>query len=171
VSGISIEPIVWVTDDKARKVLLVMYNVIWNTGQVPQSFRESIVTVLYKSGDSRICSNYRGLCLNEHQGKLLERLILNRLLRLSKKVPECIPVSQCGFVPGRSTIQASFIDRGLASECRSRAQSLFKCYVDLTKAYDRVDRELLLKLLGRLGVPPKNANGNKGITRWRKRAG
>ena len=140
-----------------------MYDVIWVTGCVPQAFRDSIITLLFKSGDRRDCNNYRTLSLNEHQGKLLERMVLNRLLDLVGKVPECIPDSQCGFVPGRSTMNAAFMDRGLSSEYRSRGKELFKCYIDLTKAYDRVDRKLLWKLLDKIGVPSKLKNVIQGL--------
>ena len=162
-STIPIEPVAWGTDEESRRILLQLYDVIWNVRKVPQAFRDSIIIPLHKSGDKRICNNYRALSLNEHEGKLLERLILNRLLQLVKEVPEAIPESQCGFVPGRSTMQASFVDRTLTSECRSRGLPLFKCYVDLTKAYDRVDRQLLWKILERLGVPTKMLAAIKGL--------
>jgi hypothetical protein len=90
-------------------------------------------------------------------------MILNRLLPLINQVEDAISESQCGFVPGRSTMNASFIDRGLSSEYRSRGHELYKCHIDLTKAYDRVDRKLLWKLLERLGVPPKMLASIKGL--------
>ena len=163
VSGVPIEPILWGTNAQSKKVVLAIYNVIWHTGKVPQAFRDSIITVLHKGGDKRLCTNYRGLCLNEHVGKLLERMVLNRLLSVVCQVPDAIPDSQCGFVPGRSTMNASFMDRGLSSEYRSRGEELFKCYIDLTKAYDKVDRGLLWLILGRIGVPPKMLQVIKGL--------
>lgn len=40
---------------------------------------------------------------------------------------------------------------------------MFICYIDLKKAYDRVDRGLLWKILDRLGVPPKMLAAIKGL--------
>ena len=173
VSGIPVEAIVWGTSEDTSYALLLLYNVIWTTGQVPQAFRDSIITMILKSGDPMRFTNYRGLCLNEHQGKIFERLIANRLILMMKQVPQGIPDSQCGFVPGKSTMNASFVDRSLSSGYRASGKKLYKYYVDLTKAYDRVFRELLWKILYRLGVPPLMLavirglhDGARGQVRW-----
>jgi hypothetical protein len=70
-------------------------------------------------------------------------------------IPGCIPESQCGFLPGRSTVDAILVSRLLASNALERDIKLFKCFIDLTKAYDRVDRDTLWIVLERYGVPPK----------------
>ena len=38
---------------------------------------------------------------------------------------------------------------------RTNGTPLYACYIDVTKAYDSVDRELLWIILPRSGVPPK----------------
>lgn len=106
------QPLVWGADEKSRKMNLAVFNVYWDKKIISQASRDNIITPLYKSGDKRVCDNYRGLCLNEHQGKVFERMV--------KGIPDAILESQCGFVPGRSTMQATFLDKGLSSEYRSR---------------------------------------------------
>ena len=143
ISGIPIEPIKFGAEAIMNVSLLELFQEIWKTGVVPQGYRDSIITVLFKSGEVEECTNYRGLSLNEHQGKLLERLVLNRLIPLVATVPGAIPDSQCGFVQSRSTMDATVVSRICATELRSQGVKLYKCYIDLTKAYDRVDRNLL----------------------------
>jgi hypothetical protein len=111
--------------------------------------------VLFKKGDKSICDNYRGISLINHWGKVLERLIQNRLLPYVLGLEGCIPESQCGFLPGRSTSDAIIVSRILASNALERGLKLFKCFIDLTKAYDRVDRNTLWLVLEKYGVPPK----------------
>jgi hypothetical protein len=113
------------------------------------------ITVLFKKGDKSICDNYRGISLINHWGKVLERLIQNRLLPYVLELEGCIPESQCGFLPGRSTSDAIIVSRTLASNALERGIKLFKCFIDLTKAYDRVDRNTLWLVLEKYGVPPK----------------
>lgn len=163
-SGIPNEVIKIGMEEVNHKHMLEMYTDIFDTGIVPQAFKDSIIIVLYKqNGDATLCTNYRGLCINEHGGKLLERLILNRILALTKRVRGCIPISQCGFVQSLSTMNAQQVSTMVAAAYLARGQIIYKCYVDLVKAYDVVNRELLWKLLGRLGFPPKLLRLIKGL--------
>jgi hypothetical protein len=43
----------------------------------------------------------------------------------------------------------------LSSSSTEKRQPLYKCFVDLTKAYDKVDRNTLWEVLKRRGIPPK----------------
>ena len=67
-----------------------------------------------------------------------------------------LPEEECGFRPPRSTIDMLFVVRRLQELGRPRKIPLYMCFIDLQKAYDSVDRELLLWfVLARFGVPEK----------------
>jgi hypothetical protein len=55
------------------------------------------------------------------------------------------------------------VSRVLASSALERGIKLYKCFIDLTKAYDRVDRDTLWLILERYGVPPKLLNLVKNL--------
>ena len=59
------------------------------------------------------------------------------------------------FSPARSTIGILFVVRRLQELGRARKTPLYMCFIDLQKAYDSVDRELLWVVLARFGVPEK----------------
>jgi hypothetical protein len=139
----------------SNEVKLIQFNAALNSGEVLKDFKDVIITVLFKKGVKTDCDNYRGISLINHWGKVLERLIQNRLLPFALSIKDCIPESQCGFLPGRSTVDALLVSRILASNAIERGIKLFKCFIDLTKAYDRVDRNNLWTILERYGVPVK----------------
>lgn len=66
-----------------------------------------------------------------------------------------LPEKQWGIRPARSTVDMLFVARRLQELGRQRKTLLCMCLVDLQKAYDPVDRELLWEVLTRFGVPAK----------------
>ena len=124
----------------------------WSTGTVPQEFKDAKITTLYKQkGDRGDCNNYRGISLLSVTGKVIAKLVLNRLHKLAE---ELYPESQCGFRPGRSTTDMIFCVRQLMEKSREQRQPLHIAFIDLTKAFDLVDRDSLFKVLSKSGCPP-----------------
>ena len=66
-----------------------------------------------------------------------------------------LPEEQCGFRPARSTIDTPFVVRRQQELGRARKAPLYMCFIDLQKAYDSVDREMLWVVIARFGVPEK----------------
>ena len=66
---------------------------------------------------------------------------------------EILPQEQSGFRPNRSTTDMMFVIRRLQELARKKRIPLYLCFIDLTKAYDSVDRTLLWTVLARFGVP------------------
>ena len=66
-----------------------------------------------------------------------------------------LPEQQRGFRPAQSTVGMLFVVRRLQELGRARIIPLHMCFIDLQKAYDSVDRELLWVVLARFGEPEK----------------
>ena len=64
-----------------------------------------------------------------------------------------LPEEQSGFRPNRSTTDMMFVIRRLQELARKKRIPLYARFIDLTKAYDFIDRTLLWKVLTRFGVP------------------
>ena len=126
---------------------------IWQEGEVVQEFRDASVVHLYKNkGDRSCCDNHRGISLLCIAGKILMRLMLNRLSKHLANI-DLIPESQCGFVQGKSTADSSFALQQLQEKCKLQNQDLYLCFIDLTKAFDTVNREGLWCILEKAGCP------------------
>jgi hypothetical protein len=77
------------------------------------------------------------------------------LHRVAGQVEGKLHEAQCGFRPGRGTVDAMFVLRSLAAACGEHNTCLAKAYIDLTKAYDSIDRWALWKVLRVYHVHPK----------------
>ncbi|KAL6488465.1 hypothetical protein MHYP_G00022060 [Metynnis hypsauchen] len=129
-------------------------NCIWENEDVPQEFRDATIVSLYKNkGSKSDCGNYRGISLLSIAGKILARVILNRLILSVSE--ENLPEAQCGFRPGRSTTDMIFAVRQVQEKCKEQNKDLYAVFIDLTKAFDTVNREALWVILQRLGCPRK----------------
>jgi len=62
---------------------------------------------------------------------------------------------QCGFRPGRGFSDASFCLRVAIKKMRERDMETWVLLLGLVKAFDRVPRELLRRVMGEFGVPEK----------------
>ena len=126
----------------------------WDSGTLPADFRDAVIVTLYKNkGEKSDCSNYRGITLLSIAGKILARVLLNRLVPAIAE--DTLPESQCGFRSNRGTTDMVFALRQIQEKCREQNKGLYISFVDLTKAFDTVNREALWHILNRLGCPPK----------------
>ena len=107
---------------------------------MPEEWKTSVVVPIFKGkGDVLIeCGAYRGVKLLEHAMKIVERVLENRIRGLVT-----IDDMQFGFMPGKGTTYALCILRRMQEEFRGREKKLYKCFVDLEKAFDRVPRKVM----------------------------
>jgi Reverse transcriptase (RNA-dependent DNA polymerase) len=141
--------------DHVTRLLHSIFQDVWQTGRAPQSWKDAILVTLFKNGSKECCDNYRGISLLSVVGKVFSRVLLNRLLQWI--TPTILPESQCGFRQGRGTVDMIFTARQIQEKCIEQQLDLYQCFIDMTKAFDSVNRPTLWKLLGKLGCPPKFA--------------
>eukprot|EP01059_Diplonema_ambulator_P016259 TRINITY_DN2763_c1_g2_i13.p1 TRINITY_DN2763_c1_g2~~TRINITY_DN2763_c1_g2_i13.p1 ORF type:complete len:1041 (+),score=327.97 TRINITY_DN2763_c1_g2_i13:202-3324(+) len=83
----------------ARRALLHVINLSWETEQVPTAWRWATIRPLLKKGkDPMTCSAYRPIALTSLLAKCMERMVKNRVDHLQR----------CGYVKGPSPNQAGF---------------------------------------------------------------
>ena len=93
-----------------------------------------------RKGDRLTCGNSRGVSLLAVAGKVLARVILSRLNK--HIVDEVCPESQCGCRNERGTTDMIFVARQLQEKCREQQLNLCMSFIDLSKAFETVDRDL-----------------------------
>ena len=134
--------------DKGVVWLTKLFNKIILTRKMPDEWRKSILIPIYKNkGDIQNCNNYRGIKLMSHTMKLWERVIEHRLRMLTT-----VSENQFGFMPGRSTMEAIYLLRRLTEKYREKKKDLHMIFIDLEKAYDKIPRDIIWRVLEKKGV-------------------
>lgn len=134
--------------------LTVLFQTMWQQEVTPQELKDASIVHLYKrKGNRQSCDNHRGISLLVIAGKILARVLLNRLIQHLEDGH--LPESQCGFRKGRGTVDMIFAARQLQEKCQEQYKDLYTTFVDLTKAFDTVSREGLWKIMRKFGCPDK----------------
>jgi len=87
--------------EELAKPLSIFYQQSWLTGEVPDDWRITSVTPIFRKGRKEDPGNYRPVSLTSVLGKIMERLILSALTRHVEDNQGIRP-SQHGFMKGRS---------------------------------------------------------------------
>ena len=88
---------------------------------------------MFKKGSKTNLHNYRGITLLNTTLKLFTKVILSKLLQHIQSREE-----QQGFQKNRSTTDANFMVRQIAEKAIVFNHTAYLCFIDLTKAFDRV---------------------------------
>ena len=89
-------------------------------------------------------------------GKILTKILQSRIMKTV--TDKTISESQCGFRSARGTADTIFVVRQLQEKCIEQRMNLFAVFIDLTKAFDTVNRSALWCVLRKRGIPPKITN-------------
>ena len=115
--------------------LTTICNKIWQTGEWPTPWTQSLAITLPKKGNLQQCQNYRTISLISHPSKTMPKIILNRLKPQAEKI---IAEEQAGFRAGRSTTEQIFNLRIICEKYFQHQQNLYHVLIDFKKAFDRV---------------------------------
>ena len=120
--------------------------------QVPEDWKKGNLVKLPKKGDLSSCNNWRGIMLLSIPGKVLSRIILERLkTALDKTLRE----EQAGFRQDRSCTDHIATMRIIIEQSLEWQTPLYTVFVDFQKAFDSVDRDVIWSLMHHYGFPPK----------------
>ena len=136
-------------------------NMAWKQGVVPDDWVKAILVPIYKGKGSRDeCGNYRGISLLSIPGKVYGRIVIERVMEITDgRISE----EQGGFRSGRGCVDQIFTVKMLAEKYLVKGRKLYAAFMDLEKAYDRVDWDALWDVLKIYGVGGQLLQGIKAF--------
>ena len=126
-------------------------NLSFLSGIFPDRMKIAIVIPLYKSGEKSSFNNYRPVSLLSQFSKVLEKLFDSRLQAFIDK-NKLLSSSQYGF---RSNLSTSYALLELIEELSKSLDDkkiTIGVFIDLKKAFDTIDHQLLVQKLERYGI-------------------
>ena len=143
---------------KALEMLLHLYRRCWNGEGIPSKWRTATIKALLKEGkDPKDPTSYRPISLTACLGKILEKIIANRLISVLEE-RGILTDNQAGFRPGRCTTDQILKLVQEASDNiheKPRGKSTVCTFFDYSKAYDTVWRDGLLYKMVNYNIPYK----------------
>ena len=140
---------------EARSFMLMCFNKSWQQGLCPQSWRTAvIVPLLKKDKPAGEIDSYRPISLTSCLGKLMERMVANRLYHLAESRGLLVE-DQAGFRAQRSTEdQILRVTQTISDGFQAKpALRSVMALLDFSKAYDTVWRTDLMSSLMKAGIP------------------
>lgn len=147
---------------KCADLLTVPYTNLINQsfmeGAFPDALKISIVKPIYKKGDKCDLNNYRPIALLPTSAKIFESAMSKRLYSFCEKF-HIFDDSQYGFRKNRSTDLAIYKFTQKILNIINEKKYAIGILLDMSKAYDRISHNILLKKLHNIGI--------RGVThRW-----
>ena len=149
-------PVVFYKDyaEVISKPLLMIWRNSLDSGVQPDEPILAIITPLHKGGPKCFAKNYRPVALTNHMTKIFERVLRKRINEYLDENGLMNP-TQHGFRSGRSTMTQLLNYYENIMDIVVEGCAVDSIYLDFSKAFDKVDHNILLAKLQNLGIGGK----------------
>ena len=127
-----------------------IFNLSFKTGFIPTCLKTALVKPIFKKGAVNQFTNYRPISLLSSFSKLLEKIAANQIMKYLNKF-QLLYEHQYGFRAGHNTTQPviQFLDK--VYNALNNDKFTLSIFIDLTKAFDTCDTDILLEKLNYYG--------------------
>ena len=132
-------------------VLATHFNHLMETGKFPNELKTGKITPIYKKDDEELLENYRPVSTLPIFGKIFEKIIYKRLYSFFTS-QNLIHDKQFGFRQNHSTSHAINYSVHKVTQALKQGEHVLGIFIDLSKAFDTIDHEILLSKLTTYGV-------------------
>lgn len=130
-------------------VLTIIFNKSLATGTFPSKWKISYIIPLFKNGDLSDINNYRPIIKYNNFVKIFEQVIQDKLIYYFSPL---ITIKQHGYFSGRSTVTNLTTYIEYLSRNINKDSYVDSIYTDLSRAFDSVNTNLLIRKLQSYGI-------------------
>ena len=125
-------------------------NYIIEQRDFPDVWSEGIRSAIFKSGRREVAANYRGITILPIFEKVFE-IVVHKRLQFVNEAYDKVDRFNGGFLNESRTTDNLFILNGLIQRQLLLGQPLYICFVDFSKAFDLVNRNILFYKILKMG--------------------
>lgn len=135
---------------------------------VPSAWKMALVTPIFKSGERSDMDNYRPISILPVVSKILEKWVAKLLIQHLNKSNDLFHPMQFGFRAQHSTETANCLFLEKVKGYLERSSYVGAVFVDLKRAFDTVNHEVLLSKLAYFNLSEQALNWIKSYLSCRK---
>jgi hypothetical protein len=126
-------------------------------GRIISAWKEMLIFMIHKKDDTNDPNNYRGITLSATTYKIMSKIITRRMLKITEKI-DLVHKSQGVGKTGFAAYNEVRTLHNIIEDVNQHNKELHVCYIDLVKAYDRVEKWAVEEILEKLGFPTELKN-------------
>ena len=146
---------------------MLLFKEFFQSGYIPHIWKHSFLKAIHKDGDKANIENYRAVANPCIIFKLLAEIFYVNLYNV---IFPSLYSEQYGFRKGHSIINNMFKFANETAETLDKGFQMDSVYLDYSKAFDKVDIDLMVRKLDHIGIRDKALTWIKSYLFGRKPA-
>ena len=140
--------------EQLAPALVILWRRSLDSGLIPESLLSQTIIPIFKKENKSLASNYRPISLTSHFIKIFERILRDKLIS-HLETNNLITPHQHGFRRYRSTLTQLLHHFDIILQILESNKNADTIYLDLSKAFDKVNHQILLHKLEQMKITGK----------------